>query len=71
MNGIEISKALALAIGWPEDRLETLLSGLLLVRVMPSYSQLDKFFDYRDWNVIGPIAVKFDCFQLVASQSGG
>jgi len=26
-----------------------------------------RFFDYRDWNVISPIAAKYDCFPVIAS----
>ena len=51
MNDLEISKALALAIGWTGGAW--------------------KMFDYRDWNVIGPIAERFDAFpKKLASMEG-
>ena len=68
LSDLEISKALALAIGWPdvffsegkcvvdtEDKAITLkLRGYWMIGL--------RIFDYRDWAVIGPIAEKFDCF---------
>ena len=56
MTDLEINKALALAIGW--DEAEIFSWGVMC-------HQTDKYwhrFDYRDWNVIGPIAEKFDAF---------
>ncbi len=59
MNDLEISKQLALAIGW--KKAEVFTWGVMV-------SQHDgmgwKNFDYRDWNVIGPIAEKFECFPI-------
>jgi hypothetical protein len=63
MTDPEISKALALAIGYKVDR----------VLPRPDYNADIKncwvytgsawrIFDYRDWSVIGPIAEKFECF---------
>lgn len=58
MTDLEISKALALAIGWEEWQIEVTpfdvkcLIGNWCTRV----------FDYRDWNVIGPIAERYKCF---------
>ncbi len=67
---LEISKALALAIGWPEDMLVT-GSALVFVEFCPEDPGWDcQMFDYRDWNVIGPIAEKFDCFPAVAACHG-
>lgn len=61
MTDLEISKALALAIGWkPEQLCERPLTGSLIARSKVAY--FAAVFDYRDWNVIGPIAEKFDCF---------
>lgn len=66
MTDLEISKALALAIGWNPVRLMT-DNGRLVCFV----TERDKFdsltwwhkpFDYRDWNVIGPIAERYDVF---------
>ena len=56
MNDLEISKALALAIGWPQAAVYGMLG------CMVSKGTGWKSFDYRDWNVIGPIAEKFECF---------
>lgn len=63
MTDLEISKALALAIGW---------KIVVLQWDWPNTKQhcavwVDKtegwqVFDYHDWNVIGPIAVKYNCF---------
>ena len=68
MTDLEISKALALAIGWKEEQIDTgRYFGLdrVVVCLRPSRYPNEyegKYFDYRDWNVIGPIAEKFDCF---------
>ena len=61
MTDLEISKALALAIGWAPDKMKELPSKLLLIYPFGKeyYSQ---FFDYRDWAVIGPIAERYKCF---------
>lgn len=56
MTDLEISKALAVAIGWPD--VDHNLCNICIVRDGVGWSE----FDYRDWNVIGPIAAKFDCF---------
>ena len=55
MTDLEISKALALAIGWPKMNE---YCGILLVAEYGAWRP----FDYRDWNVIGPIAERYDCF---------
>jgi hypothetical protein len=65
MTELEISKALALAIGWKETDL--LADGQSTVEVWaPSRSAVHVMrwrpFDYRDWAIIGPIAEKYDCF---------
>ena len=68
MTDLEISKALALAIGWKEEQIDTgRYFGLDRVAVCLRPSRYPneyegKYFDYRDWNVIGPIAEKYDCF---------
>ena len=62
MNDLEISKALALAIGWsmtnvlPSDENPTLMQCWVWV----GYKW--RVFDYRDWNVIAPIAERYNCF---------
>ena len=65
MTDLEISKAIALAIGWkPEQIIEYEgqdYIGLPVVILRPAI----KLFSYRFWNVIGPIAEKFDCFPSI------
>ena len=58
---LEISRKLARAIGWKPEQIRTFRMG---------YGENPekwlacngKEFDYRDWNVIGPIAERYDCF---------
>jgi hypothetical protein len=67
MNDLEISKALALAIGWKDCNVDP-----DVITIRGAYDPEPEIhcwhggnwhrFDYRDWNVIGPIAEKFDCF---------
>lgn len=57
MTDIEINKALALAIGWPESQIK--VSDAVFV-----WLGHWKIFDYHDWYVVGPISAKFDCFPL-------
>ena len=69
MTDLEISKQLALAIGWKDCNIDP---DVITIRdayaAEPEIHCWDKstghwrIFDYRDWNVIGPIAEKFDCF---------
>lgn len=72
LTDLEISKALALAIGWSDATVCSVSAQCYIT----TPNGIDKFkpkegwpfwvrgrvFDYRDWNVIGPIAEKFDCF---------
>ena len=71
MTDLEINKALALAIGWTENRIDK--DGTPDPDVVTfHYSDMDvvkcwdgndwRTFDYTDWNVIGPIAARYDCF---------
>jgi len=69
MTDLEISKALALAIGWREDQVSiTTMStdGISwipgCVNVKPDGYKFGRPFWYTDWNVIGPIAERYDCF---------
>ena len=62
MTDLEISKALALAIGWT-------MANVLPDRMQPNLQQCWvwtggnwRLFDYRDWNVIGQIAERYNCF---------
>jgi len=64
MTDIEISKALALAIGhkprdvgWHSDMRE-----IVVRRENSSNKDNWRVFDYRDWSVIGPIAERYDMF---------
>jgi hypothetical protein len=62
MTDLELSKALALAIGWKDvmpnhDRPTDLKDCWVCQR-----GSHWRAFDYRNWNVIGPIAEKFDAF---------
>ena len=59
MNYAEINKALALAIGWKECDIIWDHKAVLRCFNGPSFAGV---FDYRDWNVIGPIAERYDCF---------
>jgi len=53
MTDLEISKALALAIGWREDSVVVSRCGDVVI--------VDwRVFDYRDWNVIGPIMERYN-----------
>lgn len=54
---LEISKALALAIGWREDQMYISLAGQIFIR-----PEKFRVFDYRDPTVIWPIAAKYNRF---------
>lgn len=56
MTDLEINKALALAIGHKE------VYGWVTDECKVWWQDGWKDFDYRDWNVIGPIAAKYNCF---------
>jgi hypothetical protein len=68
MTDLEISKALALAIGWPATKIHTHLhgTGYAVSIIQPNMESVLKIFDFRDWNVIGPIAERFDLFPMKA-----
>jgi hypothetical protein len=70
MTDLEISKALALAIGWKDVEV---LGGYVLVYTNNPHDRVyyrkrgnwvynHRIFDYRDWAIAGPIAEKYDCF---------
>ena len=61
MTDMEINKALALAIGWEHIGLSARKEDAVCVREVDGWWQT---FDYRDWNVIGPIAERYDCFPV-------
>ena len=58
MTELEISKALAIAIGWKPEQMR--VSGNVLLFSVAGFYW--RHFDYRDPAVIWPIAEKFDCF---------
>lgn len=62
MNDLEISKALALAIGWRKDQLSPSDNNPNMKQCWVWFWYKWKVFDYRDPAVIWPIAVKYDMF---------
>jgi hypothetical protein len=65
MTDLEISKALALAIGWKEKdvAIDVEANTLRLPMWINMHALLNwQAFDYRDWAVIGPIAQWYDAF---------
>ena len=62
MTDIEIDKALALAIGWKRILPNPEADGLKQCWVWTG--GVWRLFTHRDWNVIGPIAEKYNCFPL-------
>ena len=66
MTDLEISRALALAIGWSPHDLFRTGEGVvcyMLERHPAGHKVWDyRTFDYRDWNVIGPIAERYAAF---------
>ena len=73
MTDLEISKALALAIGWKESALYVNHYGALQIDISNTTepNPIWAVFDYRDWNVIGPIAEKYNAFPLGHSHNRG
>lgn len=67
MTDLEIDRALALAIGW--NKHYTLLRHLekrVIVWVGPTEEFTDgwRVFSHKDWNVIGPIAARYNAFPM-------
>lgn len=67
MTDLEISEALALAIGWTTQDMSRAAPARGLVYINnPCKRKRGECwwseFDYRDWSVIGPIAERYDCF---------
>ena len=58
MTDIEIDKALALAIGYKINDVKFDMWAVVV------YNGSWRVFSHRDWNVIGPIAERYDCFPL-------
>lgn len=68
MNDTQISKALALAIGWTPQQIgldPTESNVYVNVSANPVWRKEWRSFDYRDWNVIGPIAERYGAFPAV------
>ena len=59
MTEIEIDKALALAIGWKDEPNKMRVSDVWGLQVWIDYWAN---FSHRDWNVIGPIGERYNCF---------
>jgi hypothetical protein len=64
MTDLEISKALALAIGWKTVSQFGNAAGDVATFVGGGISNYSGWreFDYRDWKVAGPIAERYDAF---------
>lgn len=68
MTDAEISRRLALAIGWDVLPLE---DGDEVATVIDRVSSVDRYFDYRDPAVIWPVAERFDCFPYKVDKKYG
>lgn len=64
MTDIEIDKALALAIGWEPYQMWVGSTGNLYLHVNSSW----RVFSHRDWNVIGPIAARYNAFPIQSAK---
>ena len=60
MTDLEIDKALALAIGWNGDCVRNI--GEVVILYTKQYGW--RVFSHRNWNVIGPIGERYDCFPV-------
>ena len=66
MTDVEISKALALAIGWKRMLLNPEADGLKQCWVWTG--QKWRLFDHKDWNVIGQIAARYNAFPIQSTK---
>lgn len=59
MTHTEINRKLALALGW-----EIMLIGtaIYVMTCQRGANREWKLFNFRDWDVCGPIAQRYDCF---------
>jgi len=66
MTDIEIDKALALAIGYKlfDVKFHHDMWAVLV------YKGSWRLFSHKDWNVIGPIAERYDCFPFKSVYGG-
>lgn len=75
MNHAQISKSLAVAIGWKDcvedPDVQTVHPRGEEEYVEVWYEGAWRIFDYRDWNVIGLIAKRHDCFPMRIPATSG
>ena len=66
MKDAEISKALAMAIGWPESDIDASGYWVFVCYEVATLAQPAtwRIFDYRNPTVIWPIAERYDCFPM-------
>ena len=62
MNDLELSRKLALAIGWHPGLIIKAPNEVRCYRGVKQWGW--QKFDYRDWNVISPIAAKYNAFPV-------
>ena len=62
MTELEISKALALAIGWKPKDIRCTITTVFVMTEYPGYFPQEEIFNYDNWSVIGPIAERYDAF---------
>jgi len=79
-NGdLEISKALALAIGWPREDVIITAGQCLVdthdlrnkVKVNSYWMHGCRVLDYKDWRVAGPVAERHNCFPREIDRQNG
>jgi hypothetical protein len=75
LTDVEISKALALAIGWDESTISIHFAGThpsyRYILICPDGRNHFRTFNYLDWSVIGPIAAKYNKFPYVHRDKKG
>jgi len=66
MKDLEISKSLALAIGWTESDIDISGSAVVVCYEVATLTRPAtwRIFDYRNPAVIWPIAERYDCFPV-------
>jgi hypothetical protein len=77
MTDLEISKALALTIGWEHDQMKIVAGNLFVADWPRKDNRLSvlqnkhlypvpllpwKKFDYKDWTILGPLAEIYDAY---------
>jgi len=65
MTDIEIDKALALAIGWNGNCVRNI--GDVVILYTKQYGW--RVFSHKDWNVIGPIAERYNAFPVLFDEN--